>query len=156
MVCLFWHSMYTAVRFNVNHKIILMNLDVIAKRLEYLGFQRIHVNYTILIGLSFWNERPYLIKGQKLMILHAFFDGFRGWKLQISRLWAGLTGQIFGFHENCSFQPKTVDFGQKLQILRVNICSFYENHGFQPKTTDFSQINLWILAKNHGFCSFWV
>ena len=38
MVCLFWHSMYTAVKFNANHQIIIINsckFYIIRKRMSY-------------------------------------------------------------------------------------------------------------------------
>ena len=81
----------------------------------------IFIAVQLLIGLSF--ERPYLIKGQKLMILHADFAA-----------------------ENCRLWSKTADYGQKLDYgwkLQIMV----ENWGLWSKTTDFGR-KLWILVEN--------
>ena len=100
-------------------------------------------SYQLLIVLSF--ERPYLIKGQKLMILHADFAA------ENCRLW--LKTVDYGkkpwiLVKNCGFWSKTMDYGQKLRIM-------VKNHGLWSKTMDFG----WkphISVENHGFRSFWV
>ena len=91
------------------------------------------------------NERPYLVEALNLMILHAVFDGFCGWKLRISSNVGGANCQNLWFSwklqflaENCRFWPKTADFSWKPRLSRVKLFSFHENHGFWPKTVDFA------------------
>ena len=100
-----------------------------------------NIRKTVLVGLSFWNERPYLIKGQKLMILHADFAAENcdyGWKPRIMVENHGLWSKTMDFGqklqimvENCGLWSKTADYGKKPQIM-------VKNCRFQSKTVDFA------------------
>ena len=125
-----------------------------------------HCFVTFFVGLSFWNERPYLIVRLNLMIL---FCGFHGWKPRILKIVGGAICQNPWFLAKiCSFWPKTTDFQCYNPWFSWKPRILAKNHGFSAKTavfmktTDFGwklwifSRKLWIWAKNCGFCSFWV
>ena len=108
----------------------------------------------IYMLFSFWNERPYLIKGLNLMI-PTFFVDFAAENRRFQGLWVRLNCQNL---QNHSFWPKTMVFevvgGLNWQNPRFFAEKCTKNYGFWCgfQIVGGAKVKNQFSAKN---CSFW-